>query len=83
MMFKYELWFIVRRAGKDVAARFDTKVELAEPTQENVLALLFDLEYVSQEYEQDWDTEILIKCEKDLDIWRIYDGGNIIELRLV
>jgi hypothetical protein len=84
MMHKYELWFVVQRDGIDVAATYQTKVELLRPTEENILPLLLDLEYVQRAYERDGNTEIPIVCEKRINgNWRIDNGDVIIELRLV
>jgi hypothetical protein len=84
MMHRYELWFVVQRDGVDVAARFDTKVEFERPTEENILALLLDMEYVTRSYKKEGNTEIPISCEKEINgNWRIDDGGMaVIELRL-
>lgn len=94
MMHKYELWHVTQRdlpnkfgggfQTVDIAASYDTKIELAKPDEAHILALLFDMEYVSQQYERDGDTEIPIKCEKQLNgNWRIDAGIGVIEPRLV
>jgi len=84
MMHKYELWFVVQRGEVDVAARFDTRIELAQPSEENILALLLDMEYVTRSYARDGNTEIPINVDKQINgNWRIDEGGvAIIELRL-
>lgn len=85
MMHKYELWLVVQREGKDVAAKFETKIELDRPTEENILALLYDTEYVEQYYAEDGNVRIPIFCTKRIDgSWRVDSGGTaIIELRPV
>lgn len=81
MMHKYELWFIARRNGQDVAARYDTKIELLRPTEENILALLFDMEYLDGLFD---DNDEAIQPERLMNgNWRVDCGAGVIELRLV
>jgi len=94
MLHTYELWIVVQRnlpnergggfQTVDVAARYDTRIELAHPDRAHILALLLDMEYIEQTYEADGDTEIPIRCEKLINgDWRVECGVGCIELRHV
>jgi len=85
MMHRYELWLIIQRDGQDVAAWYETKIELAYPDEANIMAMLHDTEYVERTYAQDGNTPIPTFCHRTpTGNWRIDSGGEVlIELRLV
>jgi hypothetical protein len=85
MYYHYDMWLIIQRNGQDVAAWYETKIELAYPNEANIMAMLHDTEYVERTYAQDGNTPIPTFCEEQVNgDWRIDSGGTVvIELRRV